>query len=127
VFDDFRGQLAANRSQFYLDVAGGPFYGFNRPGAKISQGAIWNWWRQGMAGGANAHYDGIKAFSETDFTDGRPTSPTQGVAALRSGLSRARTRFRERLTRSSSDNRRQTQFGFCRPSSNRCSHEHSDS
>jgi non-heme chloroperoxidase len=69
VFDDFRRQLAANRSQFYLDVAGGPFYGFNRPEAKILQGAIWNWWRQGMAGGAKAHYDGIKAFSETDFTD----------------------------------------------------------
>ena len=69
VFDDFRRQLAANRSQFYLDVASGPFYGFNRPAAEVSQGAIWNWWRQGMAGGAKAHYDGIKAFSETDFTD----------------------------------------------------------
>ena len=69
VFDGFRQQLAANRSQFYLDVAGGPFYGFNRPGAKVVQGAIQNWWRQGMAGGAKAHYDGIKAFSETDFND----------------------------------------------------------
>jgi non-heme chloroperoxidase len=69
VFDDFRKQLAANRAQFYLDVASGPFYGFNRPGAKISQGAIQNWWRQGMIGGAKAHFDGIKAFSETDFTD----------------------------------------------------------
>jgi len=69
VFDDFRRQLAANRAQFYLDVASGPFYGFNRPGAKVSQGVIENWWRQGMAGGAKAHYDGIKAFSETDFTD----------------------------------------------------------
>ncbi len=69
VFDDFRRQLAANRAQFYLDVASGPFYGFNRPEAKVSQGVIENWWRQGMAGGAKAHYEGIKAFSETDFTD----------------------------------------------------------
>lgn len=69
VFDGIRQQLAANRAQFYLDFAGGPFYGYNRPGAKVSQGVIWNWWRQGMMGGANAHYDGIKAFSETDFTE----------------------------------------------------------
>lgn len=69
VFDTFRAGVATNRSQFYLDVASGPFYGFNRPGAKVSEGVIWNWWRQGMAGGAKAHYDGIKAFSETDFTD----------------------------------------------------------
>jgi non-heme chloroperoxidase len=69
VFDDFRKQLAANRPQFYLDVASGPFYGFNRPGAKVLQGVIQNWWRQGMIGGAKAHYDGIKAFSETDFTE----------------------------------------------------------
>jgi non-heme chloroperoxidase len=69
VFDGFRKQLAANRAQFYLDVASGPFYGFNRPGAKVSQGVIQNWWRQGMIGGAKAHYDGIKAFSETDFTE----------------------------------------------------------
>jgi non-heme chloroperoxidase len=69
VFDDFRKQLAANRAQFYLDVASGPFYGFNRPGAKVLQGVIQNWWRQGMIGGAKAHYDGIKAFSETDFTE----------------------------------------------------------
>jgi non-heme chloroperoxidase len=68
VFDNFREGTAANRSQFFLDVASGPFYGFNRPGAKVSQGVIWNWWRQGMMGGAKAHYDGIKAFSETDFT-----------------------------------------------------------
>jgi non-heme chloroperoxidase len=69
VFDGFREALAANRSQFFLDVASGPFYGFNRPGAKVSQGIIQNWWRQGMMGGANAHYDGIKAFSETDQTE----------------------------------------------------------
>ncbi len=69
VFDDFRKQLAANRAQFYLDVAGGPFYGFNRSGAVVSQGIVLNWWRQGMAGSVKAHYDGIKAFSETDFTD----------------------------------------------------------
>jgi len=69
VFDGFRQQLAANRSQFYLDVAGGPFYGYNRPGAVASPGVVQNWWRQGMMGGAKAHYDGIKAFSETDFTE----------------------------------------------------------
>jgi non-heme chloroperoxidase len=69
VFDGFRAALAANRPQFYLDVASGPFYGFNRPGAKVSQGLIENWWRQGMMGGAKAAYDCIKAFSETDFTD----------------------------------------------------------
>jgi non-heme chloroperoxidase len=69
VFDGFRSALAADRSQFFLDVASGPFYGFNRPGAKVSQGIIQNWWRQGMMGGANAHYEGIKAFSETDQTE----------------------------------------------------------
>lgn len=69
VFDGFRQALAANRAQFYLDVASGPFFGFNRPDAKVSQGLIQNWWRQGMMGGAKAHYDGIKAFSETDFTE----------------------------------------------------------
>ncbi|QTL04370.1 alpha/beta hydrolase [Aquabacter sp. L1I39] len=69
VFDGFRAALAANRSQFYLDVASGPFYGFNRPGAKVSQGIIQNWWRQGMMGGAFAQYEGIKAFSETDQTE----------------------------------------------------------
>jgi non-heme chloroperoxidase len=69
VFDGFRNALASNRSQFFLDVASGPFYGFNRPGAKVSQAIIQNWWRQGMMGGAKAHYDGIKAFSETDQTE----------------------------------------------------------
>ncbi|MES1198756.1 MAG: alpha/beta hydrolase [Pseudomonadota bacterium] len=69
VFDDFRAQLVANRADFYLAVASGPFYGFNRTGAKVSQGAIQNWWRQGMMGGTKAHYDCIKAFSETDFTE----------------------------------------------------------
>lgn len=68
-FDKMRSSLATNRSQFYLDLPSGPFYGFNRPGAKVSQGLIYNWWRQGMMGGAKAHYDCIKAFSETDFTD----------------------------------------------------------
>ncbi len=68
VFDGFRSALAANRAQFFLDVASGPFYGFNRPGAAVSQGVIENWWRQGMMGAAKAHYDGIKAFSETDQT-----------------------------------------------------------
>jgi len=69
VFDGLRKALAANRSQFFLDVPTGPFYGFNRAGAKISQGTIENWWRQGMMGSALAHYEGIKAFSETDQTD----------------------------------------------------------
>jgi non-heme chloroperoxidase len=69
VFDGFRKALAENRAQFYLDVASGPFYGFNRPGAKVSQAVIQNWWRQGMMGGALAQYQGIKAFSETDQTD----------------------------------------------------------
>jgi non-heme chloroperoxidase len=69
VFDGFRSALAANRAQVYVDVPSGPFYGFNRAGAAVSQGVIDNWWRQGMMGGAKAHYDCIKAFSETDFTE----------------------------------------------------------
>ncbi|MGL4238803.1 alpha/beta fold hydrolase [Tabrizicola sp.] len=69
VFDGFRAALTANRAQFFVDVPSGPFYGFNRDGAKISQGLIDNWWRQGMMGGAKAHYDCIAAFSETDFTE----------------------------------------------------------
>jgi non-heme chloroperoxidase len=68
VFDGFRQTLATNRAQFYRDVASGPFYGYNRAGANGSSAVIDNWWRQGMMGGAKAHYDGIKAFSETDFT-----------------------------------------------------------
>ncbi|MBY5332498.1 alpha/beta hydrolase [Rhizobium leguminosarum] len=68
-FDGLRNQLAANRSQFYRDFPSGPFYGYNHPGAEPSQAIISNWWRQGMMGGAKAHYDGIKAFSETDFTE----------------------------------------------------------
>jgi len=69
VFDGLQAQLAANRSQFYRDVPSGPFYGYNRPGAKASEAVIENWWRQGMMGGAKAHYDGIVAFSQTDFTE----------------------------------------------------------
>lgn len=69
VFNGLRSALLANRAQFFIDVPSGPFYGFNRPGAKVSQGLIDNWWRQGMMGAANAHYECIKAFSETDFTD----------------------------------------------------------
>jgi len=69
VFDGFRAALAANRSQFYLDVASGPFYNFDRPGVEPIEGLIRNWWRQGMMGGANAGYDCIKVFSETDFTE----------------------------------------------------------
>jgi non-heme chloroperoxidase len=83
VFDNFRAALAANRAQFYIDVASGPFYGFNRPNATVSQGVIQNWWRQGMIGSAKAHYEGIKAFSETDQTEDLkaitiPTLVTQG-------------------------------------------------
>lgn len=69
VFDDFRSALAANRAQFFLDVPAGPFYGYNRDGAEPSEGVIKNWWRQGMMGSAKAHYEGIKAFSETDQTE----------------------------------------------------------
>jgi non-heme chloroperoxidase len=69
VFDGLQATLAANRSQFYLDLPTGPFYGYNRPGAKPSQGIIQNWWRQGMMGGIKAHFDGIVAFSQTDFTE----------------------------------------------------------
>jgi non-heme chloroperoxidase len=69
VFDGFQAQLAANRSQFYRDIAAGPFYNYDRPGAKASEAVIQNWWRQGMMGGAKAHYDGIVAFSQTDFTE----------------------------------------------------------
>ena len=69
VFDGFREALVKNRAQFFLDVASGPFYGFNREGAEVSEGAIRNWWRQGMMGGTKAHYDCIEAFSETDFTE----------------------------------------------------------
>lgn len=69
VFDGFRAALAANRAQFYIDVPTGPFYGYNRDGAEVKEGNIRNWWRQGMMGGAKAHYDGIKAFSETDQTE----------------------------------------------------------
>jgi non-heme chloroperoxidase len=69
VFDEFRAGTAFNRAQFFRDVAAGPFYGYNRPGVEPSEGVIQNWWRQGMMGGVKAHYDGIKAFSETDFTE----------------------------------------------------------
>lgn len=69
VFDEFRSAFLANRAQFYHDVAAGPFYGFNRTGAAVSPALIDNWWRQGMMGGAKAHYDCIAVFSETDFTD----------------------------------------------------------
>ena len=69
VFDGFRAGLAANRAQLYIDIPTGPFYGFNREGAQVSQGVIDNWWRQGMMGSTHAHYDCIKAFSETDFTE----------------------------------------------------------
>ena len=69
VFDDLQAQLTANRAQFYYDLPAGPFYGFNRPGVKAIEPVVHNWWRQGMMGGAKAHYDGIVAFSQTDFTE----------------------------------------------------------
>jgi non-heme chloroperoxidase len=69
VFDGYMVQVATNRAQFYRDVPSGPFYGYNRPGAKPSEGVIGNWWRQGMIGGAKAQYDSIVAFSQTDFTE----------------------------------------------------------
>jgi non-heme chloroperoxidase len=69
VFDGFQAQLAANRSEFYRALASGPFYGYNRPGVQPSEAIVQNWWRQGMMGGAKAHYDGIVAFSQTDFTE----------------------------------------------------------
>lgn len=69
VFDRFRASLAADRASFYRAVAAGPFYGFNRPGIETLPAVVDNWWRQGMMGGAKAHYDGIRAFSETDFTE----------------------------------------------------------
>ncbi|CCE02506.1 alpha/beta hydrolase [Bradyrhizobium sp. STM 3809] len=69
VFDDFQTQVATRRAEFYRDVAAGPFYGFNKPGAKPSEAVIQNWWRQGMMGSAKAHYDGVVAFSQTDFTE----------------------------------------------------------
>jgi non-heme chloroperoxidase len=69
VFDDLQAQLAANRSEFYRALPSGPFYGFNRPGVESSEAVIENWWRQGMMGGAKAHYDGIVTFSQTDFTE----------------------------------------------------------
>lgn len=69
IFDDMQAQLMANRAQFYYDIPAGPFYGYNRPNSSPSEGIIWNWWRQGMMGSTKAHYDGIVAFSQTDFTD----------------------------------------------------------
>ncbi|MGY3451166.1 alpha/beta fold hydrolase [Bradyrhizobium sp. USDA 4353] len=69
VFDDFQTQTATRRAEFYREIAAGPFYGFNRPGAKPSEAVIQNWWRQGMMGSAKAHYDGVVAFSQTDFTE----------------------------------------------------------
>ena len=69
VFDDLQAQLAANRSKFYYDLPAGPFYNFNKPGVTTLEPVVHNWWRQGMMGGAKAHYDGIVAFSQTDFTE----------------------------------------------------------
>jgi non-heme chloroperoxidase len=69
VFDDFQRNTATDRAQFYLDIAKGPFYGYNRPGAQPKDGIIANWWRQGMQGSVKAHYDGVVAFSQTDFTE----------------------------------------------------------
>ena len=91
VFDGFQAQVANNRAQFYRDIPEGPFYGYNRPGAKAQEGVIANWWRQGMMGGANAHYEGIKAFSETDQTEDLkaitvPTAPpSSGLSTWKGG------------------------------------------
>jgi pimeloyl-ACP methyl ester carboxylesterase len=102
VFDDLQAQLATNRSVFYRDLAAGPFYGFNRHGAELSEAIIENWWRQGMMGGAKAHYDGIVAFSQTDFTedpkkisvpvtgDARGRRPDRAVRRLRAAVREAR-------------------------------------
>ena len=78
VFDGLQAQVATNRAQFYRDLPAGPFYGYNRAGVKVNEGVIQNWWRQGMMGSAKAHYDGIVAFSQTDFTEDlkRITVPT---------------------------------------------------
>ncbi|MFM7443121.1 MAG: alpha/beta fold hydrolase, partial [Tabrizicola sp.] len=93
VFDGFRAGLAANRAQLYIDVPSGPFYGFNRDGAAVSEGLIRNWWRQGMMGGAKAHYDCIKAFSETDFTEGREPQVRNRVAFRPSALGLNKAEF----------------------------------
>jgi non-heme chloroperoxidase len=69
VFDQYRAAVAANRAQLYIDIPSGPFYGFNRPGAQPVEGLIRNWWRQGMMGSIHAHYECVKVFSETDFTE----------------------------------------------------------
>ena len=87
VFDDFQSALAANRSQFYWDVAAGPFYNFNKPGVKTMEPVVWNWWRQGMMGGAKAHYDGIVAFSQTDFTEDLKTDQCAGAGHAQRGRS----------------------------------------
>jgi non-heme chloroperoxidase len=85
VFDGFQVQVATNRSGFYRDLAAGPFYNFNRPGVESSEAVIENWWRQGMTGGATAHYDGVVAFSQTDFTEDlkKITGVTSANAVLR--------------------------------------------
>jgi len=95
VFDGFQAQVAANRAQFYLDLPTGPFYGFNRPGAKPSEGIIRNWWRQGMMGEIKAHYDGIVAFSQTDFTEDLKAIDVASLVMPRRGRpDRAVRRFR---------------------------------
>jgi non-heme chloroperoxidase len=101
VFDGFRKSLAANRAQFYREVASKPFYGLNRPSAQPLDGVIENWWRQGMMGGAKAHYDGIKAFSETDLTEDLksiavPTLCMQGDDDQRDALAARRRRHRDK-------------------------------
>ncbi len=98
MFDGFRQALAANRAQFFRDVPAGPFYGFNRPGATVHEGVIQNWWRQGMMGGAKAHYDGIKAFSETDHTEDLKSDRRADAGAARRGRpDRADRRQRQAL------------------------------
>jgi non-heme chloroperoxidase len=96
VFDGLRTALAANRAQFYIDVPTGPFYGFNRPDAKVSQGLIDRWWRQGMMGAANAHYECIKAFSETDFNEDLRTIDVPVLVRMAPTIRSCRTRIQRR-------------------------------
>ena len=120
VFDDLQAQLAANRSEFYRALPSGPFYGFNRPGVKPSEAIIENWWRQGMMGGAKAHYDGIVAFSQTDFTEDlkKISCPGPGDARRRRPdrpLRRLRTPVREARAERDAEDATRGSPTACRP------------
>jgi hypothetical protein len=101
VFDGFQAQVAANRSIFYRELASGPFYGFNRPGVEPSEAIIQNWWRQGMTGAAKAHYDGIVAFSQTDFTEDLKQITCRSWSCTATTIRSSRTRTPGRCPRSS--------------------------